>query len=312
MKKEIRVFAPASVSNVGCGFDVMGFALESPGDEIVLKRTNNQGVKIELITGDNGSLPYDPKKNTAGAPLLSILKDYGIETGLVLEIHKKMPFKSGLGSSGASSVGAVYAANKLLELNLSLDEMFRYALEGESLSSGTVHADNVAPSLYGGFTLVRGYNPPDVILVDYPKELICVIVHPHIEISTKNAREILPHSIPLNTAVKQWANCSALTVGLMKGDYELIGRSIVDLVAEPVRSRLIPGYESIKRAALNCGAIACSISGSGPSIFAFTRSYESAVTISNEMIKSLRAEKIDGDVFISRINREGPKVISIK
>ncbi len=312
MLKEIGVFAPATVSNIGCGFDIMGFALEEPGDNVIIRRVNGYETVISKITGDDGRLPYDTLLNTASIPVLAMKKDFGVDIGLEIEIHKKMPFGSGLGSSAASSVAATYAFNELAGLSLSKKEMLGYALKGEMIASGTIHADNIAPCLYGGFTLIRGYNPIDVVDIDYPNELYCAIIHPDIEISTRMAREILPKEIQLSTAIKQWGNCSGLVAGLLKNDFELIGRSMEDFVAEPLRSKLIPHYDLIKRLALSNGAVGCSISGSGPSIFAITKGQMNAVNIIKSIKDSFSNKAIKFDYYISKINKKGPKVLYIK
>ncbi len=312
MLKEVRVFAPATVSNIGCGFDIMGFAIEEPGDQVVIRISNNKGVKITVITGDNSKLPYNPKLNTAGAPAISILKEYAPSLGVEIEIHKKMPFGSGLGSSAASAVASAFAMNHLLELNLSLDELLKFALEGEIIASGGIHADNVAPSLYGGFTLIRDYNPIDIIQIECPKDLYCTVIHPHIEISTKAAREILPKEIAINKAVTQWGNCSALVAGLLMNDYSLIGRSIKDVIIEPYRALLIPGYYQMQQAAVNSGALGCNISGSGPSLFALSRGRETAQKVGMAMLVELSNHNLEGDLYLSPINKEGPKVIYSK
>jgi homoserine kinase len=309
MKKEIRVFAPASVSNVACGFDIMGFAIDQPGDEVLLRITENSGVKISSISGDNGKLPLDPTKNTAGAPVLAILKHLGLNNGIDIEIHKKMPLGSGLGSSAASAVAAAFAMNELFEAGLSKKELLPFAIEGEKIASGAVHADNVAPCLYGGFVLIRGYDPIDVIEIPFPDDLYCTVLHSQVVINTLEARRILPKEIPLQKAKTQWGNTAGLIAGLMKKDYELISRSLVDVIIEPVRAGLIPGYEKIKNAALEAGALGCNISGSGPAIFALSTSKERAEEIGKAMKAEIDKINLAGTVYISKINKQGPKII---
>ncbi len=312
MLKEVRVFASATVSNIGCGFDIMGFAIEEPGDEILLRVSNSSGVKISLITGDNERLPYTPELNTAGAPVISMLKKFAPSIGIEIEIHKKMPFGSGLGSSAASAVAATFAMNHLLELNLTPYELLPFALEGELIASGSIHADNVAPSLYGGFTLIRDYNPLDIIKIECPANLYCTILYPNIEISTKTAREILPKEIPLSKAITQWGNCSGLVAGLLTNDYSLIGRSIKDVVVEPYRAILIPGYYQIQQAALNSGALGCNISGAGPSMFALSNGQEIAQKVGDTMLKELLKQNLNGELYLSPINKLGPRVLYSK
>lgn len=312
MKKEIRVFAPATVSNVGCGFDVMGFAIDNPGDEIVLRITECPGVSITSITGDEGKLTLDPNKNTAGVPLINMIRELNIQCGIEMEIHKKMPFGSGLGSSAASAVGAAFAMNHLMDLKLNNNELIKYAIAGEMIASGTEHADNVAPCLYGGFVLIRGYNPIDIIQLKYPESLCCTVLHPHIHISTKESRKLLPEYLPVKDAVTQWGNCAALVAGLLNEDFNLIGRSIEDRFAEPIRGKFIPEFSNLKSAALNNGALGCSISGSGPSIFALTTDTQTAEKVGFAMKSILDKISLKSDIFISKVNIEGPRILYIK
>ncbi len=310
--KKIKVFSPASVSNVGCGFDIFGFALHQPGDELVMRIVDKPGIHITKITGDEHHLPRDAKKNTAAVSLRAMMNELEPKFGVEMELHKKMPLGSGLGSSAASAVASVFALNALLKKPFSKNDLLLFALEGEKIASGNIaHADNVAPCLYGGFTLVRGCNPPDVISISVPDDLYCTIIHPHIEIKTEFARKILRSQIKLSDAVKQWGNAAALVVGLMKPDYELIKRSIEDYIIEPIRGSLIPNYFLLKETALKNNALGCSISGSGPSVFALSRSEKEAKLIGTEMKKVFTKIKLKSDTFISKINYEGPKIISI-
>lgn len=306
---EIRVFAPATVSNIACGFDIMGFAIDMPGDEVVLRISEKPGVRIVKITGDDGRLTCDPEFNTGGKPVVSMVRAFGIDCGVEIEIHKQMPLGSGLGSSAASAVAAAFAMNKLFDLNLSEREMLPYALEGEMIASGSLHADNVAPALYGGFVLIRSYHPIDIIRLEVPGELFCSVIHPHMEISTKESRRLLPEQIPLSSAIRQWGNTAALVAGLLKGDFDLIGRSLEDVVAEPLRSRLIPGFAPMKQAALDAGALGCSISGSGPSLFALSDSRDKADRISKAMQIALNEHGLGSDLYVSAVNTRGPRVI---
>ncbi len=310
MKKEIKVFAPASVTNVSCGFDVLGFAIDWPGDEVILRIKEKPGVKISKITGDGGRLPLDSSRNTAGVSLMSFVEHLGFNKGVEIEIHKKMALGSGLGSSAASAVASVFALNEMLDSPLSRKELLPFALEGEKLTcGGTPHADNVSACLMGGFIIVRSVSPLDVINIKTPANLFCTILHPHIEINTADTRKILRKQVLLSEAVKQWANVAGLVAGLTSGDYELIGRSLHDGIVEPVRSILIPGFDDIKEAAIKAGALGCSISGSGPSIFAFSTSRKIAEKAGTEMKKILTGIEIAGDIYISKINKVGPRVI---
>lgn len=311
MKNEVRVFAPATVANIACGFDIMGFAIDEPGDEVVIRISGKSGVKITQISGDQGRLPLDAALNTAGKPLLSMVEKLGITCGIEVEIHKKMPLGSGLGSSAASAVAAAFALDRLLELDLTKKELLNFAIEGEQLASGSVHADNVAPCLYGGFVLIRSYEPLDIIKLDVPDELFCSVIHPQIEISTRESREILPSEISLSKAIRQWGNTAALVAGLLKSDYELIGRSLEDVVIEPVRSQLIPGFSDIKRAALESGALGCSISGSGPSVFALSKGAETAEKAGLAMQRSLLKHQLRSELYVSKINLNGPRIIEL-
>ncbi|MBU2491763.1 MAG: homoserine kinase [Bacteroidetes bacterium] len=307
--KSIKVAVPASVSNVGCGFDVMGFAVDIICDEITVKLTNKKEIKISKILGDNGKLPLDVEKNTCGKAVKEILDDLNLDVGLDIKIKKVIGFGSGLGSSAASAVAGVFAVNKLLNLKLSKKQLLNYALKGEEVASKAIHADNVAPCLYGGFVLIRGYNPVDIINIKAPKNLFCTIIHPQIEIKTSEARKILPKNIPLKKAVTQWGNVGGLIAGLLTNDIELIGRSVHDEVAEPRRAKLIPGFDEIKKAALNSGAVACSISGSGPAIFAFSNNLKTASIIGSAMKNAASINGLRSKVYVSKVNASGPKVI---
>lgn len=310
MKKRIKVFAPASVTNVSCGFDVMGFAIDFPGDELILKIKDEPGITISKITGDHQRLPFDTSKNTAGVSLLSLVKHLNFKKGIEIEIHKKMALGSGLGSSAASAVASVFALNELLGRPLSKNELLPFALEGEKLTcGGTPHADNVSACLMGGFIIVRSLNPIDVVNIQTPKNLFCTIVHPQLEINTADTRKILRKQILLADAVKQWGNVAGLVAGLTGGDYDLISRSLQDVIVEPIRSILIPGFNEIKNAAIKAGALGCSISGSGPSIFAFSKSKPIADKVGSAMMKALSDIEIEGDLYISKINQQGPRVI---
>lgn len=310
MNKSIKVFAPATVSNVGCGFDTMGFALDEPGDIITLKLRNDGKVRITKITGDRGILPKDINKNTATVAILALLIKYKDKNiGVDVELRKKMPIGSGLGSSAASSVAGVYALNKLLGDPFTEMEVLDFALVGESIASGAIHADNVAPSLMGGFVLIRDYNPVEIIKLPVPKNLWCTVVYPHISIETKVARKLIKKNISISSARKHFGNIGSLVSALYENDIELLSRTIHDEISEPARSTLIPGYFEIKNAALNSGAYGCSLSGSGPSIFAFSKSKQSAEKIGKAMKKAVLNNGMKGTTYVSKINSIGPKII---
>lgn len=308
--KQIKAFAPATVANVACGFDVLGFALEQPGDTCTITLKDEPGIVIKSITGDEGKLPLDPAENTISLVISEYLKSIGKEDlGVEIELQKGMPLKSGLGSSAASSVVGVYALNKLLGEPLAQAELLPFAMEGERLACGSAHADNVAPALMGGFVLVRSYEPLDIVELPTPSKLYATVIHPHIEVKTQDARSILRKEIQLKEAVNQWGNLGGLIAGIYKEDYALIGRSLTDSIVEPVRSLLIPGFDEAKAEAIKAGALGCSISGSGPSIFALSDSPETAKKIADSMQAVYNDLNIQNEVFISKVNSEGPKII---
>ncbi|MFN8414721.1 MAG: homoserine kinase [Cytophagaceae bacterium] len=309
MAKSIKVFAPATVANVACGFDVLGFAVNEPGDEVILTLSDKPGVRIKSISGDEGRLPMEADRNTVSISILNYLDKLGIQQGVEIDLIKKMPLGSGLGSSAASTVAGVYAINELLDKPMAVKDLLPFAMEGERIASGSAHADNVAPCLLGGFVLVRSYSPLDVIKLPVPKNLYATIVHPHVEVQTRDARNILRKQVELSDAVTQWGNVGGLVAGLLMEDIALIGRSLQDVIVEPVRSVLIPGFDDVKQAAMEAGALGGSISGSGPSVFALSTSLEVAKKIGKAMYDAFAQYKIESDVFVSPINPEGPKVI---
>jgi len=311
--KEVRAFAPASVTNVGCGFDILGFALEYPGDEIVVRLSGGKNITIKKITGDKGKLSREIEMNTAGVAIKSFLKEINFNKGVDIEIHKKMALGTGLGSSAASAVAAVVALDHLLGTKFSKKDLLRFALEGEKLTSGgRCHADNVAASLYGGFIIVRNTDDLDIVNIDYPENMYCSVIYPHIVMNTSDMRKLLRKEITLADAVKQWGNIASLVAALMKKDFDLISRSLNDFIIEPIRALLIPSFYEIKNAALDAGAVGCSISGSGPSLFALTKSKTSAQKAADEMKKILDKIEIKNDIFISKINKRGPKILSAR
>lgn len=309
MKESIKVFAPATVANVSCGFDVLGFAVDAPGDEVILRKTAGPGLKIKSITGDEGRLTKDPLKNTVGVSISNFLYKIGSDQGIEIELNKKMPLGSGLGSSAASSVAGVFAVNELLGRPLTQEELLPFAMEGERIACGSAHADNVAPSLIGGFVLIRSYSPLDVVKIPTPSDLYATLIHPHIEVQTKDARSILKKQIQLKDAVIQWGNVGGLIAGLMLSDYGLIGRSMQDVIVEPVRSILIPGFEEVKQSALDAGALGCGISGSGPSLFALCTSETTAQNVARAMTSAFDSISIGNDIFVSKINHNGPVIL---
>lgn len=309
--QQVKVFAPATVANVSCGFDVMGFALDHPGDEIVARRVEKSGIEITKITGENGVLPYEAEKNTAGVAAQKLLEYLDSDIGIELEIHKKMPLGSGLGSSAASAVGAAVAVNKLLGEPCSTQELLSFVAEGERMACGAAHLDNVAPSLFGGFVFIRSQESGDVFELDCPKPLFATVVHPHIEIKTEDTRKILRHDISLKQAVTQWGNVGGLVAGLLKGDYGLISRSLHDVIVEPIRSVLIPGFDDVKKAAIDSGALGSGISGSGPSIFALSETKEVADKCSAAMQQTFENIGLENEAYVSLINKQGPRILEV-
>ncbi len=308
--KKIKVFAPATVANLACGFDVMGLAINEPGDEVSIELNDSGELRIIKITGDEGKLTLDSKKNTVTVSILNMMKQMGKKLGADISLRKKMPLGSGLGSSAASSVAGVFAMNELLGRPFSRTELIPFAMEGERIACGSAHADNVAPCMLGGIVLIRSYDPLEIISLPVPKDLYLAVVHPHIEVMTRDARAVLPKKIDLKTGIKQWANTAALVAGLYSSDYKLIGRSVVDHVAEPARAALLPHFLELKEVVMGSGALACSISGSGPSVFALCKSEKNAVLVSSAMKKFYKKYKIGSETFVSKVNTKGVRVIT--
>jgi homoserine kinase len=309
MGESVKVFAPATVANVACGFDVLGFAVDHPGDEVIVKLTDKPGVRISKIVGDGGRLPLEASRNTVGIPIINFLEHIQSNQGVEISLNKKMPLGSGLGSSASSSVAGVFAINELMGNPLSREDLLPFAMEGERLACGSAHADNVGPSLLGGFVLIRSYEPLDVIKLPTPDSLFCTIIHPHIEVETKDARNILRKQILLKDAVIQWGNVAGLIAGLYTNDYELIGKSMQDVIVEPIRSILIPGFANVKAAALKAGALGGGISGSGPSIFALSKDEKTARKAGEMMQIEFSSLAIGSEVYVSKVNQKGPIVI---
>jgi homoserine kinase len=308
-KKSVKAFAPASIGNISCGFDVFGMAVEAPGDEVLITLTGSQKVEMKAIVGDGGRLPLQVELNTAGVAVIEYLKAIRSDQGAEITLFKNLPLGSGMGSSAASAVAAVVAINHLLNEPLRKDQLLPFVMEAERIACGSAHADNAAPSLLGGLILVRQNDPLDVISIPTPNELMCVLVHPHIEVKTRDARLVLKSSISLKDGITQWANTAALVAGMMKSDYPLIGRSLVDVVAEPLRSVLIPGFDMIKKNALESGALGCGISGSGPTIFCLCRGSDNAQKAGDRIQHDFAGMNLKSEIFISPINKRGAYVI---
>ena len=309
--EEIRIFAPATVANVSCGFDILGLCLDTVGDEMVVRKVVNKGIKITKIIGQD--LPFETLNNVAGVAGLALLEniDIDIDFGFEIEIYKNIKPGSGIGSSAASSAGAVFAINELLGKPFSANELIFFAMQGEKLASGSAHADNVAPALLGGFTLVRSYDPLEVIKIDSPSELYATVIHPQIEVKTADARSVLKQQVSLNKMVVQMGNLGGLISGLYTSNYDLISRSLHDEIIEPDRSILIPEFNEVKTSAIAAGALGAGISGSGPSIFALSKGEDIAHEVGKIMAEIYKNIHVDYDVHVSKINQQGIRVLKI-
>lgn len=305
--EQLKIFSPATIANISCGFDVLGLALDTVGDEMTIRKVSKKGVRITKIIGQN--LPLETHKNVAGVAALALLAETESEVGFEIEIDKRIKPGSGIGSSAASSAGAVWAINELLGKPFGVTDLVRFAMEGERLATGVAHADNVAPALFGGFTLVRSYSPLDIISINTPSELYATVIHPQIEVKTSDAREILKTTVPLKEAIKQWGNVGGLISGLYTEDYDLIGRSLEDYIIEPIRSILIPAFDAVKQNSIKAGALGCGISGSGPSIFALCKGEAKAYEVAEAMKSVYKKVGIDYDIHVSKVNKQGIKVL---
>lgn len=304
---ELKIFSPATVANVSCGFDVLGFCLDNIGDEMIIRKTAKKVVKITKIEG--ADLPFEETKNVAGVAALAILDAANAEFGVEIEIYKKIKPGSGIGSSSASASGVVFAINELLGKPFNKQQLTLFGMKGEAVASGSEHADNVAPGIFGGFTLVKSVDPLKIIALPTPMEICATIIHPKIEIKTSESRAILPKQVDLSSAVKQWANVGSLVSGLYTSNYDLIADSLTDYIIEPYRSQLIPHYNDVIKAMQNAGALGCGISGSGPSIFSLSKGKETAEKVAQAINKTYTNTGIEFDIYVSKINTEGVKII---
>ena len=307
LNKEIRIFSPGTVSNVSCGFDVLGFCLDTVGDEMVVRISSEKGVRITKIEGFD--LPFETHKNVAGVSAQALIDDLKPDCGFEIEIYKFIKPGSGIGSSAASAAGSVFAINELMGRPYTKTELARFAMKGEALASQSEHADNIAPVIFGGFTLVKSISPLEILRLPIPDELYATIIHPQIEIKTAEARAILPKSVPLQDAIAQWSNLGSLVHALHNEDYELLQRSLHDSIVEPYRSKLIPHFEDIKLATLASGALGIGISGSGPSIFALSKGEKTAKDVEDAMRKVYTKTAIQFETYVSKINSKGIKII---
>ncbi len=308
MKNEIKIFSPATVANVACGYDVLGFCLDSIGDEMVIRKTEKKGIRITKIEGFD--LPYENEKNVSGVSALALYEDISPDCGFEIEIYKRIKPGSGIGSSAASAVGSVFGMNELLGRPFNKKQLTYFAMKGEALASLSEHADNLAPAVFGGFTLVRNISPLEILQIPSPSQLYVTIFHPQIEIKTSEARAILPDNVPLIDAIKQWANLGSLIHALHTNDYGLISSSLQDVIVEPYRSQLIPNFDKIIQAAHDAGALGGSISGSGPSIFALSKGEETANKVEQNMRSAYSKTGIEFETYVSKINTEGIKILT--
>ena len=306
-KQLIRAFAPATVANVCCGFDVLGFALENIGDEVIVQPLGKDEVIISSVTGST-QLSQNANENVVGIIAQLMLKKSGNKNGLDIQLNKGLGIGSGLGSSAASSVAITFAVNELLGKPFSTKELIEFAMEGERFASGTAHADNVAPALIGGFTLVKSYEPLDVISIPLKATLFCTIVHPQVELRTSLSRNILKQEVSLKAAVKQSGNIAGLILGLTQGDYGLIARSLNDDIIEPQRGSLIPLFYKAKQAAISAGALGAGISGSGPSLFALSASQENAEKVKHAFEEIYQGTGINVHAFTSKVALQGAQL----
>lgn len=305
--QSIKVKAPATIANMVCGFDILGFAVAEPYDEMTITLRKEPGISI--IHTDDHSLPTDPSNNVAGVALQAMLSEFTIPVGFDVIIHKHIKPGSGLGSSAASAAGAVVAANYLLGDLFNKESLVQFAMYGEKLASGVKHADNITPCIYGGITLIRSIFPLDIIPLQ-PPPLFVTIVHPQIEVKTSDARSILKKQVYLKDAIKQWGNIAGLVSGILQSDYELISRSLEDVIIEPVRSILIPGFHEIKERAKLEGALGGGISGSGPSVFMLSRSLETAQAVEKQMQQVFQQMNLLHYTYVTTVSLQGVQLIS--
>ncbi|WP_025069673.1 homoserine kinase [Bacteroides propionicifaciens] len=305
---KIKIFSPATIANVSCGFDVLGLCLESVGDEMVFEKVDKPGLRIKEITG--ADLPLELEDNVAGVAGLSLFNRLNPSFGIEMTIHKKIKAGSGIGSSAASAAGAVFGINALCGYPLTNKELVYHAMQGEALASGAPHADNVAPALLGGFALIRSYDPLDIVSIPSPDNLYATVIHPQIELRTKDSRSVVRQTISLQKGIRQCGNLAGLISGLFTSDYDLIGRSLHDEFVEPIRSLLIPNFDGLKQAAANSGALGSGISGAGPSVFALSKGESVALAVADAMRDVVAQANYAFEIHVSKINPIGIKILS--
>ena len=307
---EIKVFAPASIANLSCGYDILGVCLDNIGDEITVRKTKKKGITIKKVSGQK--LSTDISVNVAGVSATALLNESKVDCGFEIEIHKGIMPGSGIGSSAASSAGSVFAINKLIGEPYSNKELIKFAMQGEMAASGSKHADNVAAVLLGGFTFVRNSVENDYFKLNTPIEIAFTVIHPKIELKTKDSRAVIKDKVSIKNMIEQSANLGAFISGLYTEDYDLIRRSVKDVVIEPLRSILIPKFEEIKSASINSGALSCGISGSGPSVFAICKGITTANKVGEAMKKVYRNLNLEYDIHISCVNDKGIRILNYK
>ena len=308
--KEIKVFAPASIANLSCGYDILGVCLDNIGDEITVRKTKKKGITIKKVSGQK--LSTDISVNVAGVSATALLNESKVNCGFEIEIHKGIKPGSGIGSSAASSAGSVFAINKLIGEPYSNKELIKFAMQGEMAASGSKHADNVAAVLLGGFTFVRNSVENDYFKLNTPIEIAFTVIHPKIELKTKDSRAVIKDKVSIKNMIEQSANLGAFISGLYTENYDLIRRSVKDVVIEPLRSVLIPKFEEIKSASINSGALSCGISGSGPSVFAICKGITTANKVGEAMKKVYRNLNLEYDIHISCVNDKGIRILNYK
>lgn len=304
---KITIFSPATVANVSCGFDALGLALDGKGDKMVFTKRQDNQLIITKIEGAN--LPYSIDDNLVGTVIKAMLQKLNLQLGLDIEIYKGFKPGSGLGSSAASAAGTAYAINELLDQPFTKTELVKFAMLGEEKACGSQIADNVSAALFGGFVLIRSYNPLEIVSLPVPDDLFITALHPQIEIKTEDARNVLPKVIPLKSAITQWSNVGGLISGLYTNDYDLISRSLQDVIVEPIRKKLIPHFDVVKATALQSGALGAGISGAGPTIFALSKGEQTAKAVEKAMTAIYSKSDIDFYTFISPINIKGTKTL---
>ncbi|WP_198293588.1 homoserine kinase [Algoriphagus resistens] len=309
MIRSAKAFAPATVANVSCGFDILGFAIDAMGDTVEVIRKDEPGLRVVSIEGDGGKLPFEAKKNTCAVAIQAMLDEMGLQVGMDIYLAKGLPLGSGMGSSAASAVAALAAANRLLGDPFEKKDLLPFAIAAEKVACGAGHADNVGPSLLGGFVLIRDYHPLDVVKLPVPDDLYCTLLHPHYELNTADSRSVLRDKIPMKHATIQSGNVAGLIAGLYEGNFELISRSLKDVIAEPYRAVLLPGFYEVRESLKSAGVLGMGISGSGPTLFALSKGKEKADAISKAAKEVYSSIGLGVDVYFSEINTKGAYVI---